>query len=194
MCLGLRKKADERIDHHIADEMNPRPRDSFVEQVPIAIIGWSEEEIRQAIGEHPVDFLWHSTVAGAESGLDMADRYGELRTDQRGSEGGVDVAIDQNEFGLVFDHDGLECGHDGGRLLSVSSGTNTEIYVWLGHFELAEKDLGHRGVVVLTGVHQGLANVGIRIQRAENGRGFHEVGTRAYDVKDVHWVRSDFSW
>src|SRR5215471_2186527 len=193
--VGFGKKADERIDHHIADEVNSRLRNAFAEQVLVAVFGRSEEEIRQTIGEQAVDLLGHRVVARTESGFDVAYRYSELRADEGGGQSGVHIAVDEDEMGLTLDHDRLECGHDSGCLLAVSSRADAEIHVRLGHFELAEEHVGHGSSVVLTGVDQSLADFGICAQGAQNRIGFHEVGARAYDMENVHWVlSSDFSW
>ena len=58
----------------------------------------------------------------------------------------------------------------------MGAGTDSEIAIRFGHFELLKKDIGHGGVVVLSGVNESLAYIGAVAQGAENRRGFHEVG------------------
>ena len=68
----------------------------------------------------------------------------------------------------------------------MGAGTDSEIAIRFGHFELLKKDIGHGGVVVLSGVNESLAYIGAVAQGAENRRGFHEVGARTDNVEDVH--------
>ena len=68
----------------------------------------------------------------------------------------------------------------------MRAGTDSEIAIRLGHAELLEKYVGHRGVIVLSRVDQRLPHWSVSAERAQNGRGFHEVGTCPDDVEDVH--------
>ena len=70
----------------------------------------------------------------------------------------------------------------------MRAGTDFEIAIGLGHFQLLEEHIGHGTVVVLSGVHQGLANPGMRAQRAQDGSGFHEIRSGTDYVENVHWV------
>ena len=52
--------------------------------------------------------------------------------------------------------------------------------------KLLKEHVRHIRVVVLAGVNQSLDNVLARLERIHHGRHFHEIWTRAYDVKYVH--------
>jgi len=71
-------------------------------------------------------------------------------------------------------------------LLGMAPGADAKVGVWLGHFQLTKEDIGHSGVVMLAGVDQGLMRSWRLGQRAQDRRGFHEIGTSANNMKDVH--------
>src|SRR5579872_1956968 len=82
--VGLRKKAQESVDHHVAHEVNLRMVDAFAEQILVAVRGRSEEQVRKLIGDEAIDLLGHGAVAGAEPGLDVTNAYAEFCRDQCG--------------------------------------------------------------------------------------------------------------
>ena len=113
----------------------------------------------------------------------------KLGTHETRSEGRIHVAIHENEVGLALQQDGLDRNHDARGLLGVSRGTDFEIAVGLRHFELLEENIGHRRIVVLTGVHKSLRNRRMCRQGAQHRRGFHKIRTSADDVKNVHAIQ-----
>src|SRR5271166_6567596 len=85
--LSLWKQADEGVDHDVADEVNLFAIDAFAEEILVTVGRWREEQIGELVGEQAVDFFRHGAVAGAQSGLDVADGYSELGANQRGRDG-----------------------------------------------------------------------------------------------------------
>jgi hypothetical protein len=116
----------------------------------------------------------------------VGDSNSELGTDQCGGYGGIDVAVNQGEIGLALGYNRLKRGEDGGGLLRMAAGADFQIAIGLGHFEFLEENVGHDAVVVLAGVHQSLANSRPGCEGAEHWSRFHEVGTGADDVENVH--------
>jgi hypothetical protein len=54
------------------------------------------------------------------------------------------------------------------------------------NLKLLEEHIRHIAVVVLGGMNQALLDLGILPERAEHGRDFHEIWTRANYVKNMH--------
>ena len=84
----------------------------------------------------------------------MCDRDVELDGRERARERRVDVARDDHEVGLLrFDHGG-DARERTRCLLRMAARADPEEDVRLGHPELAEEDVGHLLVVVLSGVDE----------------------------------------
>ena len=113
-----------------------------------------EEELRELVGDDPVDLLRHRPVERAQAGFDVPDRDEELRSGQGGGHRRVHVAGDEDDVGLGLQQDRLEALHDRSGLLRVRARPDAERVVRLPHAELLEEDLGHLSVVVLARVDE----------------------------------------
>ena len=143
-------------------------------------------KIGQLVGDQAVDFFRHGAVEGAQSRLDVAHLDQKLRADQGGRDGRVDVAVNQHQVGLAFQHDRLEAGHDVRGLTGMASRPHAQVDVWRGNLELLEEHVRHVGVVVLAGMDQGLLYLGVLLERAQHGRNFHEIRPGTHYVKNMH--------
>ena len=74
--------AQQRIDHDVADHANRLRRNAFGQQILISVTRRREQEIRDLIGEHAIDFFRHSSIAAAQTGFDVRDFDVELGADQ----------------------------------------------------------------------------------------------------------------
>jgi hypothetical protein len=110
----------------------------------------------------------------------------EFGAHQSGGDRRVDIAVDEDQLRLTFLQHRLKSLHDGGGLLSVSTGTNSKIAVRFGHSELPQEDIGHCGVIMLAGMNETLAHFAVSTECAQNWCGFHEVGPCADDMENVH--------
>jgi hypothetical protein len=145
---------DERVDHRVADVVDPGRAPAFREQVVTRFRRVDEQELRELVGDDPVDLLRHRTVERAEARLHVADREQKLACGQRGGHGRVHVARHEHDVRLGLQQDRLEPLHDRGRLLRVRPGPDAERIFRLPHAELLDEDLGHLAVVVLAGVDE----------------------------------------
>ena len=89
----------------------------------------------------------------------MAEGEEQLRTDERGGHGRVDVAADQNQIGPVPTQHWLQAHHHFRRLHSMRAGANRQVDVRGRHLELLEEHRRHRRIVVLPGVHECLPKI-----------------------------------
>ena len=181
-----RQGREQGIDHHVPDEMHPRRIDPFLAQVLVAVSRRREEQVREPVGEYPVDLLGHGPVARAEPGFDVRDRDAHLRGHQGDGKGTVHVAGHHHHVGPLAREDRLDLDHHPGGLLRVRAAAYPEVHVGLRHSQVLEEHVGHLHVVVLAGVHEDLAHLSVLAQPCQDGRDLHEVRTRADDVKDLH--------
>jgi hypothetical protein len=129
MFWSARQQSDQRIDHYVADKMNPGGIDSLAEQIVVPVEGRSKEKIGELIREQAIDFFGHGAVAGAQPGFDMADADFKLGTNQSSGDGGVHVPVNKNEIRTSLLQDGFDGGHHTGSLLGVAAGADIEIAI-----------------------------------------------------------------
>src|SRR5208282_441512 len=106
----------ERVNHDVADTEDLLWRDSLALKVDVSVFRGRIQHIRQLIGDQAVDFLRHAAVERTKPRFDVADADSELCADQSGRNRRIDIAIDEYDIGLAFQHHGLEARHDFGRL------------------------------------------------------------------------------
>ena len=181
----LRQGPTQRVDHHVADEVHAVGGDALRLEVLGRVPGRQEQQIRQPVRDHPVDFLGHGPVAAAETGLDMTDAHLELCGHERGGDGGVHVAVRQDEVGTDFDDHRLEALHHGRRLLSVGPRPHAEVVVGRRDPQLLEKGVRHVRIVVLAGVDDHMLDPALH-ELAVDGGELHEVRAGADDGEDAH--------
>src|SRR5256885_954919 len=123
---------------------------------------------------------------GTQPGLDMAHPHLKLSAHQRCSHGGVHISVNQDKVGAAIGYHRLETSNDLGGLVSMAAPSHVKIPVARGHVPLAQEDVGHIAVVVLTGMNQRLSQPAESVQRSQDGSSFHEIGASSNDVKNMH--------
>jgi hypothetical protein len=177
----------QRVDHRVADQVDPLGRDALGVQVVDGLGAVHEEAVGEMVGDDAVQLLGHRAVEAAQAGLDVGEGDLHLRRGQRRGHGRVDVAGDDREVRALLLQDGLEPLHHPRRLLRVAAGADLEHVVRLGHAELLEEYLRHHPVVVLAGVDERVAALRqARAQGADHRRRLDEVGPGPDDVDDAH--------
>ena len=116
----------------------------------------------------------------------------EHRPAERTGEGRVDIANNQNEIGFLIVQDFFEGHHRLCGLNRLCSGSDPQMVVRFGKFQVAEKDSGHLPVVVLIRVNKGRQKRLRVLSKGPEDRGnFHKVWPRTRDKGDTqHEVRS----
>ena len=171
----------QRVDHRVADEVDPPGRRPDSNEVVDTLGARHEQELREEVRHPPVDLLGHRVVEGPQAGLDVSHRQTQLRRHERRGNGRVDVAIHHRERRPDLREGPLEGDHDRGRLGGVRPGPDAEIEVRPGQVEVAEEDRRQRVVVVLAGVDEALVDTA-GSQCPDDRRGLHEVGPGANNV------------
>jgi hypothetical protein len=110
---------DQRVDHRVADVVDRLCGAAFREQVVARLRRVDEQELRDLVGDDPVDLLRHCPVERAQSRLDVPDRELQLGGRQRRSKRRVHVAGDEHDVRLGLDQHRLEPLHHARRLLRV---------------------------------------------------------------------------
>ncbi len=182
---GSLQVPQERIDHHVADEVDAPVLDPLPEKVLAGASLGREQQIRKPIGQDPVDLLGHAVVEAAEARLDVNHGHPLLGRHQRAGDRGIDVADDENRDGTGCVDDRLEPPHDLGRLDRVAGAAHLQIRVRFGNAELAEERTVHLDVVVLARVDQtGRARDRGLPQRGDDRRDLDEIRPRTDDAED----------
>ena len=96
------------IDHDIAHKEDRFLRPPFPEQVLRGILLRNEKVFGQSVCQYAVDLFGHAAVKAAQPSLYVGYGNPELRGGQRNGDGGVDVANDQNNVGLLFQQNGFD--------------------------------------------------------------------------------------
>ena len=163
---------------------NPFPR-----QIPVSVFRRSKQQIGELVGDQPVDLFRHGAVEGTQSRFHVSHPDQQFGADQRRSNGGVDIAVDQHQVGLAFQDDRFKPGHDLRGLAGMASRTDSQVDIRRGNFQLLKEHIRHVGVVMLAGVNQGLPESGILLERAHYRRNFHQIRPGAHYVKNMHaWI------
>jgi len=116
----------------------------------------------------------------------------KLHGGQRNSDGGIDIADDENEIGLVIEKNGLDTLEDFGSLNSMSAGAHFKIDLRRGNAHLAEEDVGEGFVVVLASVDEDRFDLRVALHFAHERSNLGEIGTGAYDVDDFQLAGHEF--
>ncbi len=183
----------ERIDHHIAGELDALRGYAFARQVGFRCALGRVQAVRDLVGEHPVDLFGHATIEAAQPGFDVHDANRLLGRDETAGEGRVHIADDDHARRTQPVEHRLESLHDLGCLHRVRARAGLEIDVGGGQLEVREQSLVHRDVVVLAGVYEhGLWKAGMGGECAQKRRHLHVIGPCAnHACKRPH--RSDVS-
>ena len=154
-----------------------------------------EQQVRQLVGEQPVELLGHAAVAAPQTGLHVRDRDTELGRAERGGDSGVDVPDDHDEVRSLLQQNRLQALQHVRRLGRMRARAGTKVVVRLRQPELLEEDVAEADVVVLAGVHKRLRETdgcsaqavgdrrmapgAPRPDRGHDRRDLHKVGARA---------------
>ena len=182
-------RALERVDHDVADEVNLLGAHALAQEVVASALLCHEEEIGDGVGQHPIDLFGHRAIEAPKSGFHVGDRDRSLDRGDGCRQGGVHVADHEHDVGPDLFEDRIQTLHHVSRLDRVSPRTDLEIEVRRMDLQIPEEALGHRGVVVLAGVHERRGERRPTRHLPNERRDLHEVGARADDAEDVHGDR-----
>ena len=111
----------------------------FGQQVLVAVARRRQQQIREPIGDDPVDLLGHRAIEAAQAGLDVRDRDQQLRRHQRRRHRRVHVADDDDQVGPLGEADLLERDHHLRGLHRVAAGADAEIAIGRGRSSSLKK-------------------------------------------------------
>jgi hypothetical protein len=118
----------------------------------------------------------------------MANRNQQLGADQRSSDGGVYVAINQGHIRFALQHHGFEPPHDLGGLHGVTARADLQIEIWFRNLKLGKEHIGHVPVIVLPGMNERLPDTPLT-NGAQYGCRFDKIRTGSNNMKNmIHWV------
>ena len=106
--LRDRQEMAQRIDHDVSDQKNAVPRPAFFQEMPDGIFLRNEQIIREGIGQHAVDFLWHGAVKTAKTRLHVGYANAQFHRGKRDGNRGIDVADHYHHVGLPFEKNRLD--------------------------------------------------------------------------------------
>lgn len=187
--LGDRKEVTERIDHDVADEEDGIARAAFLEEMFDGIFLGDEEVVGESVRQDAIDLFRHGTVEAAKASFDMGDAHAQLDGGKGDGNGGVDVAHDENQIGLVVKKGGFDTLEDFGGLGGVGAGADLEIDVGCWNAHLAEENVVELVVVVLAGMNEERLDIRVALHFAHQRRNFGKVGARPNDVHDFETAR-----
>ena len=110
-CSGRRQRGHERVYHHIANELHPLGRYTLALKILDRITRWGKKDVCHVIGNNPVEFFWHGTVATPQPGFHVTNRYTCFGSDQCGGHGRIDVSVNEHDVRLGRKAKGLEPHH-----------------------------------------------------------------------------------
>ncbi len=137
------------------------------------------------IGQHPIAFLGHAAVKGAQPGLKMSGSAVLLRGRKRCTERGISVAVYEHPVGLLVHEDTLQADQDGRCLCGVRRGTDHEIDCRRRDRELIEERLRKQRGVMLPGMHYHVIDA-LLAQRPVDRCQFHELWPRTNHTEYFH--------
>jgi len=182
--LGDGQKVAQRIDHHIANHKDAFSGQAFFQKVRNGIFFRDKEIVGERIGQDAVDFFGHASVKAAESCLDVSYADTKFGGGERNSDGGIDIAYNQNKVGLAFNENRLNALQNFRCLRSMRARANFEIDVRRGNAHLAKENVRQLFIIVLAGVDEDGIDFRMALHLVHEGRDFWEVGACADDVQD----------
>ncbi|MPM73928.1 hypothetical protein SDC9_120913 [bioreactor metagenome] len=127
------------VDHDVADKSDSFVGNAFGLQIGVGNPVGREQQVRQPVGDEPVDFLGHVDVTGTQARLDVGELYVFFFGDDGAGAGGVDVA-DHDDPVRLFRLDHLfEFDHGSADLFGMTARPDVEVDVRLGDAEIDEK-------------------------------------------------------
>ena len=94
---GAIERCEQRVDHRVADKVDPRRVDAFALEVRIRALRMRQEQIADVVGEAAVVLLRHIRIEAAQPRFEVRDRNAELHGGERCRERGVDVTRHDDE-------------------------------------------------------------------------------------------------
>jgi len=182
--LGDGQKVAQGIDHHVANHIDAFPWPAFFQKVRNGIFFRDKEIVGERIGQDAVDFFGHASVKAAESCLDVSYADTKFGGGERNSDGGIDIAYNQNKVGLPFNENRLNALQNSRCLRSMRARANFEIDVRRGNAHLAKENVRQLFIIVLAGVDEDGIDFRMALHLVHEGRDFWEVGARADDIQD----------
>ena len=147
--------AQQRIDHHVADEADARPA---------AMPSRSRLSAAARSVVYRTSAIWSVSTRLISSGISRSKLRSPASTCTTGMRfltatrlhASVELTspTTMTQDGAELVEHGLEAPHDLGRLYRVGAGTDLEIDVGRRQLEIGEQPLVHRDVVVLAGMHE----------------------------------------
>ena len=179
---------EQRIDHHVADEVDPVAGNPFPREILVGRGFRGEEEIGHRIGEEPVDLLRHGPIEAAEPRLHVSEPDPQLCRGESSGQRGVDVPHHKDEIGPRGSEHRLEAQHDLSDLGGGARSLDVEVYIRIWKLEVGEEGVRHGPVVVLARVDQCCAHHRPRVHLADDRRDLHEIGPGADNGCDLQCV------
>ena len=172
-------QACQRVNHRIADEMDPIGRHTLCQQIPPPAFFRNEIERADHIRHNTIDFLGHPSVETSKTCLDMRNGNMELRRYQGCRQRGIHITVYNDHRGASFQTDRFETCHDAGGLLCMGARTNTQIQIGFPKPEIFKEDVGHVGVIMLPCMDKDMLHPIGRVEGQCDWRGLHKVGASA---------------
>ncbi len=182
--LGDGQKVAQGIDHHVADHEDAFPGPAFFEEMRDGLFFGNKEIVCQGVGQDAVDFFGHGAVKAAEPGFDVGYTDTKFGGGQRDSNGGVDVAHNENQVGFALNENRFNALQDFGGLGGVGARTDFEIHVWRGDAHLTKENVGEFLVIVLAGVDKDGFDFRMTLHLVHEGGNFGEVRARPDNIQD----------
>ena len=147
--------------------------------------GRAVQDITDVVADDAINLLRHRPIERAETGLDMCQRYVQLRRNQCPSHRRICVAVDEHGVRSLGECDRLERFQHAPRHRAMAAAMNFEMIIGLWNVQFSKKNFGHVWIEVLSGVNDHFGKAGHCGQRAANRRGLDELRTSTDDRDDL---------
>ena len=172
--FGFGQKPQQRVDHHVSDQMHALFRTPFTAQIRHAGRLRNKQHVRNGVGHDTVDFLGHRAIEASQPSLDMSNGDMQLDRRKRRCHCRVDVAHHHDPVetpavaGSLFESIFEPFDHAGG-LLAMFAGAYLQTDVGPPYAQLLKEDVAEIFVVVLSRVDEHGVCARIHFQRVEQG-------------------------
>ena len=178
------QEAAQGVDHDVAHQVDTGRGHAFLREIVVRILRRSEEPGGKPVRQQAVALFRHGEIVRPQPSFDVGDGHVVLRGREGRRQGRSHVAVHHAHVRTFPPEDLCEPQQDPARLHARRGRPYLEIQVRARQIELLEKDFRHRGVVVLTGVHQHLLRAA-REGAHHRGR-LDEVRASPDHVEDLH--------
>ena len=73
-AIARARCCEQRIDHHVADELDARRVDAFAREIRRGVALGRVKQVGELVGEDAIDLLGHVAVEASQAGFDVRDR------------------------------------------------------------------------------------------------------------------------